>query len=126
MGSGDPRDSGVQYGVNIAVLSKATNGSWGKIAVWNAKSLGKVTLKAYPTSVKRGGLVKYTLTIKNLGPAPQRFKVTDPIPANTTFAEGKFYNRTQNSIVWSKKLAPYGSTVLTFWVKVKSTPRTAR
>lgn len=120
MGSGDPRDSGVQYGVNIAVLSKATNGTWGKIAVWNARSLGKVTLKAYPTSVKRGGLVKYTLTITNRGPAPQRFKVTAPIPANTTFAAGRFYNRTQKSIVWSRKLAPYGSTVLTFWVKVKS------
>ena len=39
LGSGDPRDSGVQYGVNIAVLQKARNGSWGKLAVWNAKTL---------------------------------------------------------------------------------------
>ena len=44
-GSGDPRDEAVQYGVNIAVLAKANNGSWGKIAVWNASSMGSVEVK---------------------------------------------------------------------------------
>jgi immune inhibitor A len=36
LGTGNPGDAGVHYGLNIAVLDKATDGSWGKISVWNS------------------------------------------------------------------------------------------
>jgi immune inhibitor A len=42
LGSGDPRDDGVQYGVNIAVLNQAVDGSWGNIAVWNGEAAASV------------------------------------------------------------------------------------
>jgi immune inhibitor A len=35
LGTGNPGDAGVHYGLKIAVLDKATDGSWGKISVWN-------------------------------------------------------------------------------------------
>jgi immune inhibitor A len=36
LGTGNPGDAGVHYGLNIAVLDKATDGSWGKLSVWNS------------------------------------------------------------------------------------------
>jgi len=36
LGTGNPGDNGVQYGLNMVVVDKAKDGSWGKIAVWNS------------------------------------------------------------------------------------------
>ena len=38
LGTGNPGDSGVQYGLNLRVISQAKNGSWGIIQVWNSKT----------------------------------------------------------------------------------------
>lgn len=38
LGTGNPGDSGVQYGLNLRVIDQATNGSWGIIQVWNSKA----------------------------------------------------------------------------------------
>ena len=35
LGTGNPGDAGVQYGLHLAVLSQAKNGEWGVIQVWN-------------------------------------------------------------------------------------------
>ena len=123
LGSGDPRDSGVQYGVNIAVLAKADNGSWGKLAVWNATSLAKVRVFVNRAKAVRGQVLKYTLTVKNLGPASQPFKVSDSIPAYTTYVSGKYFSRATKGISWRGTVAAGQTKTSVFWVKVKaSTP----
>jgi immune inhibitor A len=39
LGTGNPGDEGVQYGVNLSVINKANDGSWGMIKVWNSTVL---------------------------------------------------------------------------------------
>ncbi len=36
LGSGNPGDAGVQYGLRMKILSKAKDGTWGIIQVWNS------------------------------------------------------------------------------------------
>jgi immune inhibitor A len=43
LGSGNPGDNGVQYGVNLEVINKADDGTWGMIKVWNS-ALPKIYL----------------------------------------------------------------------------------
>ncbi len=120
LGSGDPRDDGVQYGVNIAVLDKAKDGSWGKIAVWNATALTKLGVGATPTKVSPGATLVYTLSVRNLSPAPQPFAVSDPIPANTTYRMGGYYDPSKNSIEWTGTVGANQTKVFTFSVKVNA------
>ncbi len=120
LGSGDPRDSGVQHGVNIAVLSEATNGTWGKIAVWNATTLAKARVVADRTRVARGQLIKYTLTVRDPGPAKQSFRVVAPIPAGTKYASGRYFNRSANSIIWKGTVAAGQTRTLVYCVRVKT------
>ena len=120
LGSGNPRDDGVQYGINIAVLDKAKDGSWGKIAVWNATSLASLKMDVSLAKAAPGQQLVYVLTVKNLGPAPQPFMVKDPIPANTTYANGKHYNSATNAIEWSGTINPNQTMVSTFAVKVNA------
>ena len=87
LGSGNPRDDNVQYGVNIAVLDKAKDGSWGKIAVWNATSLVSLEKRVNLAKARPGQKLMYQLKVRNMSPAPQPFKVSDPIPANTTYVK---------------------------------------
>jgi immune inhibitor A len=119
LGSGDPRDSGDQYGVNIAVLSKASNGSWGRIAVWNATTLAKVRVAVDKSKASVGQTLKYTLTVRNLGPATQPFHVVDPIPAGTKFVKGVRYSRSAMAIKWNGKVASGQTKTMVFYVKVK-------
>ncbi len=123
LGSGNPRDAGVQYGLNIAVLEKPEDGSWGKIAVWNATSLTSLEMKVSLAAAYPGQILTYQLKVRNLGPARQPFMVTDPIPANTTYLKGDYYDAGSNSIKWSGTVAPGEVKVSQVWVTVnKSTP----
>ncbi len=124
LGSGNPRDDKVQYGVNLAVLDKARDGSWGEIAVWNAMSLGKLSMQVNSTKDHHGQKLVYELKVRNISPAPQRFAVSDPIPANTTYASGRYYNGATKSIEWTGELDAHETRVLVFTVKVNAgTPR---
>jgi immune inhibitor A len=120
LGSGDPRDNGVQYGVNLAVLDKAKDGSWGKIAVWNATSLAGLEMKVHLAKAFPGQILTYQLKVRNLSPAPQPFMVIDPIPANTTYLRGDYFNAATNSIEWTGTIAPTETQVLQFWVTVNA------
>jgi immune inhibitor A len=126
LGSGDPRDNGVQFGLNIAVLNKAKNGSWGNIAVWNATTLVDLSMKVDLAKAYPGQVLKYQLKVKNTSPAPQTFKVSDPIPANTTYFKGQkgfSYNAISNTIEWTGTVYPNQTKVIQVWVKVnKDTP----
>ena len=118
LGSGDPRDDGVQYGINLAILQKAHDGSWGRIAFWNAQSLAGLKMKASLAKAKPGQLVQYDLKVTNLGPAPQPFTVTDAIPAHTTYVAGGSYDAGSGSVQWTGTVSPDQVRVLHLWVKV--------
>jgi immune inhibitor A len=120
LGTGNPRDDGVQYGLNIAVLDKALNGSWGKIVVWNAKSLGSLEMKVNLAEVTPGQTLKYQIKVTNTSPARQSFTVTNAIPANTKFQKGPGYHADSNSIIWTGVLKPNQTKVINFWVKVNA------
>ena len=114
----------MQYGVNIAVLDKAKDGSWGKIAVWNAMSLGKLSMEVNSTKDHHGQKLVYELKVRNISPAPQRFAVSDPIPANTTFVGGRYFDAATNSIEWTGELDAHETKVIVFSVKVNpGTPK---
>jgi immune inhibitor A len=118
LGSGNPRDDGVQYGLNIAVIDQAKDGSWGDIAVWNATTLASVEMKASLDAAFPGQTLMYQLKVRNDSPAPQPFTVIDPIPANATFLRGDYYNADTNSIEWAGTISPSETKVTQFWVKV--------
>ena len=118
LGTGDPRDEGVQYGINLAILQKAHDGSWGRIAFWNAQSLADLSMRASLAKAKPGQLVEYDLRVKNLGPAAQPFTVTDAIPAHTTYAGGGSYDAASGSVRWTGIVNPDQVRVLHLWLKV--------
>lgn len=123
LGTGNPRDDRVQYGLNIAVLDKAKDGSWGKIAVWNATTLAGLSMKVNLARAFPGQILLYQLKVRNLSPAPQPFKVSDPIPANATFLYGAHYNSASKSIIWSGTVAPNETKEVVFLVIVnRGTP----
>ena len=118
LGSGDPRDDGVQYGVNLAVIEDAKDGSWGRIAVWNATTLAKLGMHVSLTKVHQGQRLEYRLLVRNVSPAAQPFKVSDPIPAGTVFAGGRYYDAASNSVSWTGTVGANETKVLEFTVKV--------
>jgi immune inhibitor A len=124
LGSGNPGDSGVQYGLHLAVVDKARDGKWGMIKVWNSPMVLDLTQKVSPTAAKSGQTLTYILKVVNTTPVFQSFELTDLIPANTTFLKGGFYDRNTNSIYWKGMVAPYGTEALVFQVRInKGTPK---
>ena len=118
LGSGDPRDDAVQYGVNLAVLDKARDGSWGRIAVWNATTLAKLGMNVDLAKARHGQKLVYQLRVRNVSPAAQPFAVSDPIPAGTTFAGGRHYDAATNSVSWTGTIGAHDTRVIEFRVKV--------
>jgi hypothetical protein len=125
LGSGNPGDDGVQYGLHLAVVNQASNGSWGQIMVWNSTNSMLVDLDKTVRTIKArpGGFLKYSLKVVNKTPVFQPFVVDDPIPDNTTFVWSPYYDAVNNRIHWSGILAPYQNRGISFWVMINpSTP----
>jgi len=123
LGSGNPGDDGVQFGLHLAVIAKARNGSWGTIKVWNSAAVVDLAKQVNKAKAAPGQLLRYTLKVRNLTPVIQSFVLDDPIPANTTFVWGRYYDPASNSIHWEGNLAPHMTRVLELVVKVnKGTP----
>jgi uncharacterized repeat protein (TIGR01451 family) len=118
LGSGNPGDQGVQYGLNIAVVDKAKDGSSGKIVVWNAKALESVSIEPNKTTVAAGATVRLQVVVKNTTPLAQTFTITSPIPAGTTYVDGGNYDAVKNAIVWTGKVNAGTPKILTFTVMV--------
>jgi immune inhibitor A len=118
LGSGDPGDSNVQYGLHLAVVQKAKDGSWGQIAVWNSEGLTKLEVKVNLKEVFPGKTLVYQFKVKNATRVAQSFTVRDPLPANTQYQKGNYYNPATNSIEWSGTVAPGGVKVGQVWVTV--------
>ena len=118
LGSGDPRDNGVQYGLNIAVLDKDKRGSWGKIAVWNATTLVKLGMHVNLAKAHDHQVLVYQLKVRNVSPASQPYTVSDPIPKGTTFAGGRYYDRATNRVTWTGTIGAHDTRVIEFKVNV--------
>jgi immune inhibitor A len=118
--SGNPGDYGVQFGLHLAVVDQARDGSWGMIWMWNSPTVLELEKEVSKAEVKAGQELKYTLTIRNTTPVEQWFALDDPIPEHTTFSKGKYYDAGSDSIHWEGTIAPYGTLVTHFWVSVDS------
>jgi immune inhibitor A len=120
LGTGNPRDDKVQYGLNIAVLDKAKDGSWGKIAVWNATSLADLEMKVNREKAYGGNILMYQLKVRNVSPAPQKFMVSDTLPENTTYLRGGGYDKVTNTVTWEGTVEPNEVKVTHMWVRVNA------
>lgn len=120
LGSGNPGDDEVQFGLHLAVVRKALNGSWGEIRVWNSPTVLSLEKEVSKAEVSPRGRLEYTLRVENLTPAYQSFVVHDPIPEYTTFRWGRYYDGDSDSIHWEGTIAPYGRLITRFLVSVDS------
>ena len=60
----------------------------------------------------------YTLKVANKTPVFQNFVVDDPIPTNTKFFWGWFFDSHNQRIHWAGKLAPHQTQIIHFWVRI--------
>lgn len=114
LGSGNPGDDGVQFGVHAAVLKQDKKGKYAKIVVWSSPALVRVSMKA-KAAIAAGKKLTYTVTVENLTPAPQRYELACDVPAHTTFVKGKGYDAGYGTVRASgivKKKARASFTVL--------------
>jgi immune inhibitor A len=124
LGSGNPGDDGVQYGLHMAVVSKANNGSWGLIKVWNSPTLLDLTNTVSTSVARPGQVLAYTIKIVNTSPVHQSFTLTDLLPEHTTFLQGRYYDPATNSIQWNGTVGPNGAKQLKLIVRVNAgTPK---
>lgn len=118
LGSGNPGDDEVQFGLHLAVVGQACDGSWGKIKVWNSPALLELEKKVDRDTVSPGRLLRYTLKVRNLTPVCQPFVLDDPIPEYATFKWGRHYDADSNSIHWEGMVCPRRTQRTHFWVRV--------
>jgi immune inhibitor A len=125
LGTGNPGDTNppAQYGLHLAVLAQPKDGEWGLIQVWNTPALLKLDMKVDKAQARAGQLLTYIVTLRNTTPAFQSFVLDAPIPANTTFVHGMYYDAMKKSIHLEGKLLPYWKKVLSYSVEVaRDTP----
>jgi immune inhibitor A len=123
LGSGNPGDAGVQYGLHLSVLNQAKDGKWGLIGVWNSPTIMDITNKVNLAEARPGQILTYTLKVTNTTPVFQTLELDAPIPANTTFYRGWYYEFDTKSVHVEGTLAPHATKTIVFSVKVnKNTP----
>jgi hypothetical protein len=120
LGSGNPGDDGVQFGLHIGIEKRAANGSWGMVKVWNSPAVLDLENEVSKVEAKPGQTLKYTLRIYNTTPIRQVYALDNPIPEYTTYVKGDGYDADSNSMHWEGWLAPYETAVLHFWVMVNA------
>jgi uncharacterized repeat protein (TIGR01451 family) len=86
LGSGNPGDDNVQYGVHLELLDQAADGSWGLIRVYNAAV--DYGMSASSAVVYPGDLLTYTLSITNLGTVTATPQYTTTLPSYVTLVSG--------------------------------------
>jgi immune inhibitor A len=78
-GSGNPGDENLGYGVHIEVVDQAPDGSWGALRVHNGAA--DYSLDVEPRAAVPGGVVTYTLAIRNRGAVALGYAYTVTLPA---------------------------------------------
>ncbi len=119
LGSGNPGDAGVQYGLHIAVTGKAHDGTWGMIKVWNSSDLLSLDKRVNSSKAEPGSLLTYTVKVRNLTPASQPFVLDDPIPAGTTLVGHMHdYDHATNSVHVTGTVPARGTSTIVITVRV--------
>lgn len=118
LGSGNPGDADVQYGLHISVLAKTGDGSAALIATWNSRALSSATMKAARASVKPGQAQTLTIRVKNETPITQKYVVTGSVPQGTTFAGESGYDKAQNSARWEVTVLAGATLPLSYHVRL--------
>jgi len=118
LGSGNPGDDEVQFGLHLAVLKQADDGSKAKIMVWNSPAVLELEMLVNRDSVSPGRCLRYILKVSNPTPIAQSFVLDDPIPEYTTFLKGRHYDADTNSIHYEGVLGPGKTKFVYYWVKV--------
>ncbi len=118
LGSGNPGDDEVQFGLHIAVVKQHYSGDKAKIMVWNSPALLELEKLVKQDTARPGRTLKYRLTVRNPTPIDQPFVLNDPIPENTTFVWGRYYDPDTNSIHKEGTLRPGRTFRTTFYVRV--------
>lgn len=119
LGSGNPGDDGVQFGLHMAVMDQAINGSWGLIRLWNSPTLLELHNTVEKTLGKPGESIQYTLMLINTSPMNQKFILHNPLPVGVKIvAGGSLYDHTTNSIHWEYWIPANSSCEISYWVKI--------
>jgi uncharacterized repeat protein (TIGR01451 family) len=119
LGSGNPGDDGVQYGLHMAVVDKADDGTWSLIRVWNSPTLLDLQETVDKTLAQPGEVINYSLKVVNNTSVVQKFVVNNPLPANVTVLNGgPLYDAATNSIHWEYWVPANSSRAIFFSVKV--------
>ncbi|MBX7234974.1 MAG: immune inhibitor A [Caldilineales bacterium] len=87
LGSGNPGDDDVQYGVHVQVIDQAADGSWGKVKFWNAEYDMEGSASASAATAAAGDEVAFSWDGRNIGSAAS-FLAYFPLPAGTTYVDG--------------------------------------
>lgn len=87
LGSGNPGDDGVQYGLHIAIVNNARNGTYAKVLTWNSPALLDMDMTASTKVKNKATYVTYKINVTNTTPMSQKAKLTMPIPENTTLVK---------------------------------------
>jgi len=86
--------------------------SQGKPVVFNVRNGARITVVADGTSVAPGGLLTYTLTLKNLTNATvNKATIVDPLPEHTRFVRAAFLNEKGKETTNEKVALPQGVTI---------------
>ncbi len=122
LGSGNPGDDDVQYGIHIAPVKQAEDGSWAEIQVWNSTDgMLKAAMKASPASQRVTGAITYKVTITNPMDFDTTYTVSAGVPAGTTYRSGPGYNKSAQTVRRSGKIkAGQTITVTILQVTVKA------
>jgi len=81
LGSGNPGDDEVQFGLHLAVTDQAEDGSWGMVHFWNSMKGLDTSFEVDATTAEKGDALTYTCLVEqNIGTAVDALAV---IPLNT-------------------------------------------
>jgi immune inhibitor A len=77
LGSGNPGDDAVQYGVHLEVVDQAEDGSWGQVRFWNSIKELDSSLEVDATEAMKDDVLTYTCLVEeNIGSAVDALAVT--------------------------------------------------
>ncbi len=121
LGSGNPGDDDVQYGLHIAPVEQAADGSWADIKVWNStEGMLDAQVLASPTAQRINGIITYKVQITNPTVFDTTYTVTGEVPAGTTFRSGPGYNKSAQTVTRSGKIkAGQTLTIVVLRARVK-------
>ena len=93
LGSGNPGDDHVQYGFHAQVMSRAANGSYGVVKIWNSmyEFEGSVTQTGSTNPVVEGTYVDVDVTATNIGGAVADGMLIAPIDPDAEYVTGSAY-----------------------------------